>query len=172
MTSPSPSSTKAFPNGLLVYGLGSCMLAALFWGVYLYIDSLPCREILCNFEWILLFFGPIVAVFLVAPVANLGLLAWDRRRHATFWPLLRLAFSAIGAGFSALVAVTFLIQFARRGMTMIDLSPQSLIFAMIFLTATWLNLRGAEAILRRGGLKCFAICWNQQESQGRVGTSN
>ncbi|WP_448955777.1 hypothetical protein [Labrys neptuniae] len=151
MTSPSPSQNRAFSKGMLTYGLGSFGLALFYWGVYLYIDSLPCREILCNFEWILLFFGPITTAFLVTPVVNFALLLWERRM-ATHWPLIRLAFSAVGAGFSALVAVTFVVQFARRGMSMIDLSPQSLVFAVIFVTATWLNLRSAETILRKGGL--------------------
>ncbi|MBP0580825.1 hypothetical protein J8I29_15970 [Labrys sp. LIt4] len=164
MTSPTPSQIKAFSNGLLAYGLASGTFALFYWGVYLYIDSLPCRELLCNFEWILLFFGPVVAVFLVAPLANFGLLLWERRRSSTAWPLLRLAFSAIGAGFSVLVAATFVIQLARRGMAMIDLSPQSLIFAVIFLAATWINLRCAEAILRKGDI--CPLCRRRTTSSG------
>ncbi len=142
-------STRNLPNRLFAYGLGSLMLAGFYWAFICYVDSLPCREILCNFEWLLIFFGPVLIVFAAAPPINYGLLHLDGRNKVARASGTRLFFSAIGTGFSVLVIASFIDGFDSAALGFADLSPESLSYAALFAGLTWLNLSCAWRLLRR-----------------------
>ncbi|WP_413989172.1 hypothetical protein ACMDCR_24775 [Labrys okinawensis] len=131
------------------YAVASLALAGLYWFVFRFLDSLPCREFLCNLDWLIAFFGPIVVIFVIAPLANCGLLLWERGKPVASWPMLRLFLSAVGSGFSILVLTAFVDSLISGGLESLDVSPQSLTAALAFGGLTWLNLSGAHLVLRK-----------------------
>lgn len=149
MILPSLSQTRSGLGPSSCYAVASFALAGLYWLVFRFLDSLPCREFLCNLGWLIAFFGPIVVISVIAPLANYGLLLWERGKPVASWPVPRLFLSAVGSGFSILVLTAFVDSLVSDGLESIDLSPQSLIAALAFGSLTWLNLTGAHLVLRK-----------------------
>ena len=147
-----PSLSQSRPGAVLAlcYVLASMALAGLYWGMFCFLDGLPCREFLCNLDWLIAFFGPVVIISVLTPLGNYGLLLWERGKPAPLWPMLRLFLSAIGSGFSILMLCALAGQLIEDGgLGSFDLSPQDLTIALAFLGLTWLNLQGARSILRK-----------------------
>ena len=149
MRSLSQIGTRTLSKDLSVYAVGSLALAGLYWTVYAYIDSLPCHEILCNLEWVVAFFGPVLLVFIASPLVNYGLLYLDKRRRTASGSTIRLFFSAIGTGFSLLLIGAFVYSLSQNGLDHADLSPQSLIYTALFIGLTGLNLYCVQTIIRK-----------------------
>ncbi|CAM5762707.1 hypothetical protein LMIY3S_00562 [Labrys miyagiensis] len=145
----SPSQPRASVGPLSCYMLASLGLAGLYWGFIRFLDSLPCGEMLCNLDWMLAFFIPVVIVAILTPLINYALLRWGHGMMSPMGAMVRLAFGAIGTGFSILVVAAFADSLAGSGLASIDLSPQGLIAALLFGGLTWLNLHCVRTILQR-----------------------